>query len=140
MASIMKKSKVQNSRSKVRSPKSEVSRIVKFESSEYKPKNEYRKLETERAKNVIFGVLPVLEALRAETRRVEKIFIAEGANEKRFSDILLLARQNGVPFQKIAKENLSKYVERDANHQGIIATVASADYYPADELLDEIYR
>jgi 23S rRNA (guanosine2251-2'-O)-methyltransferase len=84
--------------------------------------------------------LPILEALRAETRRVEKIFIAEGANEKRFTDILLLARQNGVAFQKTARENLSKYVESGANHQGIIATVASADYYPADKLLDEIYR
>ncbi len=29
--------------------------------------------------NAIFGVLPVLEALRAEKRRVEKLYILEGA-------------------------------------------------------------
>jgi 23S rRNA (guanosine2251-2'-O)-methyltransferase len=78
--------------------------------------------------------------LRAETRRVEKIFVAEGAHEKRLSEIIFLAKQHGVPFQKTARENLSKYVENGANHQGIIALVASADYYPTDKLLDEIYR
>ena len=35
---------------------------------------------------------------------------------------------------------MSKLIENDANHQGVIAFVASADYYPAGKLLDEIYQ
>lgn len=88
----------------------------------------------------IYGVLPVLEALRAANRRIEKILVADGAGEKRLAEILFLARQNGVPFQKTARENLSRAVEPGANHQGVIALVAAAEYYPAEKLLDEIYR
>ena len=35
---------------------------------------------------------------------------------------------------------MSRYVETGANHQGVIAFVASADYYPTDRLLGEIYQ
>ena len=87
---------------------------------------------------IIFGLLPVLEALRANLRRVEKVLIAEGAREHRISEIIDLARQNHVPFQKVSRESLSKLVENGVNHQGIIAFTASADYTNADELLDEI--
>jgi len=88
---------------------------------------------------LIFGVLPVLEALRAENRRIEKIFVADGAKEKRLFEILDLAQRKGVQYQKIPRENFSRYVENGANHQGVFAFVAAADYVDADELLDEIY-
>ena len=133
MASFMKKFKAQNSKSKVAGN-------FKSDDSDYKSKLEDRKPKTESSSNIIFGVLPVLEALRAETRRIEKIITADGAQEKRLAEILSLARRNGVPFQKTARENLSKLVEHGANHQGIIAFVASADYYSTEKLLDEIYR
>ena len=89
-------------------------------------------------KPLIFGVLPVLEALRAENRRIEKVVIAEGAREKRLNEIIDLARTNGIPFQKMPRENLTKFVEEGANHQGVVAFTASADYADADELLEEI--
>lgn len=87
---------------------------------------------------LIYGVLPVLEALRAETRKIEKIFVVEGANEKRLSNVLGLAKQNGILLQRISRENLSKFVEENVNHQGIIAFVAAAEYFDADLLIDEI--
>jgi len=128
----MKKFKVQSSKFKVQNFKSQ--------NSDYKSKTEDQRPKTEQSKNIIFGVLPVLEALRAENRRIEKIIVADGAQEKRLSEILFLARKNGVPFQKTAKENLSKLVEIGANHQGVIAFAASADYYPTEKLLSEIYQ
>ena len=125
---------------KVQSSKPKVGQNFKSQISDYKTKTEDRRPKTEQSKNIIFGVLPVLEALRAETRRVEKIVVAEGAKEKRLSEILFIARQHGIPFQKFPRENLSRYVENGANHQGVIAFVSSADYYPTDKLLGEIYR
>ena len=88
--------------------------------------------------NLIFGVLPVLEALRANPKRVEKILVADGAREKRLSEIFDLAKQNRVIIQRTARENLSKFAVENANHQGVIAFAASAEYAVADELLDEI--
>ena len=127
-------------KSKVHSSKSKVVWQDKSANPEYKPKIEDQRPRTELAKNIIFGVLPVLEALRAENRRIEKIIIAEGVRETRIAEIMFLARNNGVSFQKVPRENLSRLVENGANHQGVIAFVAAADYYPADKLLSEIYR
>jgi len=89
---------------------------------------------------IIYGVLPVLEALRAENRRIEKIFVAETSREKRLGEIFRLARRNGVVLQKVPRENLLRLVEADANHQGVVAFVASADYAESKELLDEIFQ
>ena len=136
----MKKFKVQSSKFKVQNPKPKPVRDLQSQVKNYGAKSEERNPKIEQPKNMIFGVLPVLEALRAENRRIEKIVVAEGAQEKRLSEILYLARQHGVPFQKTSRENLSKYVESGVNHQGVVASVASADYYPAEKLLEEIYR
>ncbi len=122
-------------KSKVQSPKPKVQN-QKFKSEDRRPRTEDRQINSA----IIFGVLPVLEALRAENRRIEKIVIADGANEKRLHEILQLAKQNGVIFQKVPRENLSRMVEHGANHQGIVAVVAAAEYYSADQLLAEIFQ
>ncbi len=87
---------------------------------------------------IIFGLLPVLELLRSKNRRVEKVLIADGAREHRISEIIDLARENKVLWQKSPRENLSKLVEYGTNHQGVIAFTAAADYTDADELFAEI--
>ncbi|CAN5657348.1 23S rRNA (guanosine(2251)-2'-O)-methyltransferase RlmB [soil metagenome] len=110
----------------------------KVQSAKFKAEVQSPKSEARFGENKIYGLLPVLEALRAENRRIEKIVIAEGANEKRLSEILQLARKNGVQFQKVPRANLSNIVEEGANHQGVIAFVASADYFDTDKLLSEI--
>lgn len=86
----------------------------------------------------IYGVLPVLEALRANSKRIDKILIAEGGHENRLNEVFSLAKENRVPFQKIPRQNLSKFVEQGANHQGVIAFVASVDYYNTEKLLADI--
>ena len=101
-----------------------------------------KKVEDSRPKTqdstLIYGILPILESLKANSRRIEKILISEGAQAHRTAEIIELAKQNHVPFQKVSRENLSKFVEQGANHQGIIAFTASADYADTDELLEEI--
>lgn len=89
---------------------------------------------------LIFGVSPVLESLRANSRKIEKIFVAEGAREKRLDEIFQLGRKNNVLIQKASRENLARMVENGANHQGVIAFVAAAEYTDADELLAEIIK
>ena len=126
-------------KSKVQSPKSKVRRNFKSQTSDFKSKTEDRRPNTEKSQNIIFGLLPVLESLRASARRIEKILIAEGAREHRIAEIIELARANHVPFQKVTRESLSKLIEPGANHQGVVAFTASADYRDLDELLEEIF-
>jgi len=143
----MKKNKIQNSKFKIQNQKPRFKdQRVKIE--DQRPKFEDRRPNFEdknrqsatvnQQSNLIFGVLPVLERLRANPKRVEKILIADGAREKRLSEIFELAKQNRVMIQRTARENLSKYAIENANHQGVIAFAASAEYADADELLEEV--
>jgi 23S rRNA (guanosine2251-2'-O)-methyltransferase len=135
---MKKKFKVQSPKYKAQSPKSQVSGL-NFKAEDRRPKTKDQHPNSPRiihSSPLIYGVLPVLEALRAENRRIEKIFVADGAKERRLFEILDLAQRKGVQFPR---ENFSHYVENGANHQGIIAFVASANYVNAEKLLEEIY-
>lgn len=92
----------------------------------------------ERRSDMLFGVSPVLEALRANSRRIDKILIIEGAKEQRLNEIFDLARKNGVLIDRVSRESLSRIVGGGANHQGVAAITASADYVSADEIFDSI--
>jgi 23S rRNA (guanosine2251-2'-O)-methyltransferase len=85
---------------------------------------------------VIFGVLPVLEALRAGSRTVDKIFVADGAHERRLAEILELARQKGIVVSRVPRQKLGDIAGSDASHQGVVAHTASASYAGADEIID----
>ncbi|HQU91662.1 MAG TPA: 23S rRNA (guanosine(2251)-2'-O)-methyltransferase RlmB [Pyrinomonadaceae bacterium] len=84
----------------------------------------------------LYGVLPVLEALRAGGRRIEKIVVADGARQHRLNDIFELAREHRVIIETVPKERLERLVEPGANHQGVIAIAAAADYVDVDEIID----
>jgi 23S rRNA (guanosine2251-2'-O)-methyltransferase len=86
--------------------------------------------------NAIYGVLPVLEALRANPRRIEKIVIAEGAREHRLREILELARAADLLVERQPRERFQRIVEEDAIHQGVVAIAAAADYSAADEIFE----
>jgi 23S rRNA (guanosine2251-2'-O)-methyltransferase len=85
---------------------------------------------------VIYGVLPVLEALRAATRRVEKVLIAEGSREARITEILDLCRQHSVPFSRVPRESVAKHAEPGSNTQGVVAFSAAANYVSTDDILN----
>jgi 23S rRNA (guanosine2251-2'-O)-methyltransferase len=95
-------------------------------------------LEQRSTDNVIYGVLPVLEALRAEQRRIDKVLIAAGSRESRLSEIVEICRSRGIRFDHAPRETFGKYVDRDANTQGVIAFAASAEYVQVDEILDNV--
>lgn len=87
---------------------------------------------------IIYGISPVIEALSARSRKIEKILVADGKQHRRINEILSLARKQNIKFQKTSRQNISKLVDRDTNHQGVIAYTAPANYYDAEKLFDEV--
>jgi 23S rRNA (guanosine2251-2'-O)-methyltransferase len=85
----------------------------------------------------VFGVQPVLEALRAGARPVERLTLAEGAHESRLREILEIARYADIPVRRVPRVELQR-LAAGANHQGVVATIAAAHYTHADELLDAL--
>ena len=84
---------------------------------------------------VVYGLLPVLELLRAGSRRIDKIVVVDGARESRISEILDLARQRDILVDRVGRENFSRFLPEDANHQGVLAFTSAAEYADADEIL-----
>lgn len=84
--------------------------------------------------SLIYGVLPVLEALRADNRRVDKVLIADGAKEHRLSEIIDLCRSHSIAWNRVPRETFAKHLAGDVNHQGVIAYTAAADYVDIDDI------
>ncbi len=87
--------------------------------------------------NVVYGVNAVLEALRAGKRQVEMITILQSARPDRLKAVLDLAREKGVPVQRVPRLDLDRR-SGEARHQGVVARIAAAHYADADELLDRL--
>lgn len=85
---------------------------------------------------VVYGVLPVLEALKSGGRRIEKVMVADGAREHRLAEIVALCRERSVPLTYAGRELLLRHAGPDANHQGVVALVAAAAYVSTDDILN----
>ncbi|MCC6745166.1 MAG: 23S rRNA (guanosine(2251)-2'-O)-methyltransferase RlmB [Acidobacteria bacterium] len=84
--------------------------------------------------SVIFGVNPVLEALRGERRPVERIAIATGVRIARFDELMKAARAAGVPVARQPPAALDR-ASGTRNHQGVVAVVGSAAYAELDAVI-----
>ena len=84
---------------------------------------------------LIYGVLPVLEALRADSRRIDKVLIAEGVKEHRLSEIIDLCRSRSIAWNRVPRETFAKHLDPQTNHQGVIAFTAAADYVDIDRII-----
>ena len=87
--------------------------------------------------SLIYGVLPVLEALRADNRRIDKVLIADGAKEHRLAEIIDLCRSRSIAWNRVPRESFGKNLDPSANHQGVIAFTAAADYVTTDDILEK---
>jgi 23S rRNA (guanosine2251-2'-O)-methyltransferase len=56
----------------------------------------------------IFGVNPVLEALRAKRRAIREITIANGTKDARLAQLLELARADHVPVHYAPRQQLDR--------------------------------
>jgi 23S rRNA (guanosine2251-2'-O)-methyltransferase len=86
--------------------------------------------------HILYGVNPVIEALRAD-RRPQQITIAEGSRDERLRELIELALLNAVPVNYTARSNLDREAG-NRHHQGVIARIAASQYADADDLLESI--
>jgi 23S rRNA (guanosine2251-2'-O)-methyltransferase len=87
--------------------------------------------------NSIYGLIPVLEALRGGHKQLDHITIAEGARHQRLRELIELAKQARVPVLRAPRSALDRTLP-GVTHQGVIAKTAAAKYRDADELLDQL--
>lgn len=84
----------------------------------------------------VYGLKPVLEALRAEGGRVAELLILEGGRPSRLGEVLALARAAGVKVKKVRRAELDR-LAAGANHQGVVALVGEFVYTDLDRLIED---
>ena len=83
---------------------------------------------------IIYGLNPVLEALRSHPKRVRYVGVSRSASGK-FGKAIDVAKQAGVPVRQIPPDQLDRLAGRGV-HNGIIADLAEASYVDFDEVVD----
>lgn len=84
---------------------------------------------------VIYGVNPVIEALRAAPARIERITVVEGAlNPRVAGELSRLAEEARVKIVRADREKLAKLAEGGV-HQGVVAEVRDFEYIGLAELI-----
>lgn len=82
----------------------------------------------------IYGLIPVLEAMRAGKRRINEIHLAEGNRPARIEELLNAAKRTHVPVRYQKRAQLDR-MANGANHQGVIAVVTAAEYTDLEDVL-----
>ena len=82
---------------------------------------------------IIYGINPVLEALRAG--RATELRIA-GRGDDRMREVLTLATQRGVPVRRVPADVIARQA-RGGVHQGIVADVEELQTYSIGDLVRE---
>jgi 23S rRNA (guanosine2251-2'-O)-methyltransferase len=83
----------------------------------------------------IFGIHPVLEALRAGNRSVIRVLVSTSRHDGRIQQVLDAAREAGVPVARQPDQALDRLAGREA-HQGVLALLAGRAYADPDHLLE----
>jgi 23S rRNA (guanosine2251-2'-O)-methyltransferase len=87
----------------------------------------------QRQGNVLCGINAIQEALRMGTRRLERIWFAEGKQGKRFDQVRALAAMREITIETVPSLRLTEAAGTTA-HQGIVAFVASTSEVTFEQL------
>ncbi|HVE85424.1 MAG TPA: 23S rRNA (guanosine(2251)-2'-O)-methyltransferase RlmB [Myxococcales bacterium] len=85
----------------------------------------------------VYGLRPVLEALRARPGEIEQLYVSQGEVPSRHAaEIFSRAREAGVRVQKLPRERLATLAQGGV-HQGVVAELRELDYADVADLLEE---
>lgn len=96
--------------------------------------------------DIIYGIHPVMEALRSKKRNVTQLYVSDSkAGHRAVEEIIRLAKRANVRIDRIENSVLNR-LTHNANHQGILAKVQpiqlmklSTAIYDADGKKDELW-
>ena len=87
--------------------------------------------------NTIFGIRPVIEALKSG-KEVEKILIQKGLRGEGFHMLNSLAKELEVPIQFVPIDKLNQITR--LNHQGVIALISEISYQKLESIIPFSYE
>jgi 23S rRNA (guanosine2251-2'-O)-methyltransferase len=87
--------------------------------------------------NLIYGIRPVIEAIRAG-KEVDKLFIQNGLKGELIPELRKLINEFQIPYQYVPVEKLNRMIR--SNHQGVACYISEISYQPIDTLLMSVFE
>ncbi len=84
----------------------------------------------------IYGRQSMLEALKANQRKLKKIWVQDGLAGEMVHEILKMAKARGVLIEWVRQDQLDQRVQ--GNHQGMVAEGSAISFYDLDEFLRQL--
>jgi len=89
------------------------------------------------ARDILYGIHAIHEALRSDKRAFERILMAEGRREREVAEVLRLATCGGVPVELAGRTELTE-LAGTPHHQGLVAVVRRRTCLGLGELLARV--
>lgn len=87
--------------------------------------------------NTIYGIRPVIEALKSG-KEIDKVLIQTGLKGEGFHQLHGLLRELEIPVQFVPLEKLNRMTRQ--NHQGVIAYISEITYQKTEQLIPFVYE
>jgi 23S rRNA (guanosine2251-2'-O)-methyltransferase len=84
---------------------------------------------------VLFGINPVIEALKAGSRSFDYVAVMAGRRDARAQLIFEACRDAGVSVRQVSRDQLERLAGTHS-HQGVVAVTSEKQYSDLDEVLD----
>ena len=94
-----------------------------------------RSSSTLESMEVLYGLHPVEEALKAGRRRFDHVLVAREREDARIESLVALCRQAGVRVRQEAREQLTQLAQTPA-HQGVVALVHPQEFLSIEDLFE----
>ena len=85
---------------------------------------------------IIYGINPVLEALKSHPEYFKHILIASGRVGQAAEKIKKLAEQHGIQRKSVTKEDIERLV-KTPHHQGVAATLSEFKYAAIEDIVEK---
>jgi len=85
--------------------------------------------------DVLYGVHPVAEALKAGRRRFDHVLVAAERHDDRLAQLVAQCKQAGVRVRQEAREHLTQ-LAGTAAHQGVVAVVRPKELLTIEDLFE----
>jgi 23S rRNA (guanosine2251-2'-O)-methyltransferase len=87
--------------------------------------------------NMIFGLRPVIEALKAG-KEIDRLFVQNGLKNELFGEMMGMLKKHNVLYQYVPLEKLNRLTSK--NHQGVVGYISSIEYHKIENVLPEVFE
>jgi 23S rRNA (guanosine2251-2'-O)-methyltransferase len=87
--------------------------------------------------NMIFGLRPVIEALKAG-KEIDRLFVQSGLKNELFGEMMGMLKKHNVQYQYVPLEKLNRLTTK--NHQGVVGYISSIEYHKISDVLPAVFE